>query len=214
MNPDPSPWSSPQSGLPPPGLPHSAPPHFGLPPPGSPHSGPPHSGPPEPLGEPEPPPGPGVTPPFAAPPADRNSKGLWIGLGVGALVLVLCCVGGVAGVGYLVLQTSSRLESSARALVTAYLGALRDEQYPRAYELLCARTRRAESAQSFATRQSRERVESFTVLGVRAAGSGFQVAATVIYPGTGERSRQYLVENEPSTTGGAGEIALAVCGER
>src|SRR5437016_152585 len=44
---------------------------------------------------PSPPRGPGVAPPFAAPPTDRSRKSLWIGLGVGALLLVLCCVGGV-----------------------------------------------------------------------------------------------------------------------
>ena len=52
-------------------------------------------------GVPAPPPGPGAAPPFAAPPTDKNKRGLWIGLGVGGLVLLLCCVGGIFGVGVL-----------------------------------------------------------------------------------------------------------------
>ena len=50
---------------------------------------------------PAPPPGPGAAPPFAAPPTDRNKRGLWIGLIAGGLALVLCCVGGVFGIAVL-----------------------------------------------------------------------------------------------------------------
>ena len=39
------------------------------------------------VGVPAPPPGPGVAPPFAVPPRDRDSKRLWIGLGIAAIFL-------------------------------------------------------------------------------------------------------------------------------
>src|SRR4051794_15605559 len=109
----PAPRPSPGAVGPPPGFPGP------LSPPGLPgFPGPPGvPGPPEPL----PPPGPGVTPPFTAPPSDRDRRGLWLGLGVAAVMLVLCCVGGAVGVGLLAVSTSRQVQTTARATVVRYL---------------------------------------------------------------------------------------------
>jgi hypothetical protein len=102
---------------------------------------------------PAPPPGPGVTPPFTAPPADRNRRGLWIGLGVGALVLVLCCAGGLAGFGLLVVGTNKQVQTQATQVVRGYLDALEAGDYDTAYSHLCSDLKRQVTATEFAAGQ-------------------------------------------------------------
>ena len=103
---------------------------------------------------PAPPPGPGVVPPFAAPPRDRDRKSLWIGLGVGGLLLVLCCVGGVLGIGVLASGSEDILRSEATSVVDTYLGALRRENYREAYDQLCSDVTSNLSYQGFQRRVS------------------------------------------------------------
>ena len=95
---------------------------------------------------PAPPRGPGVAPPFAAPPTDRNRRGLWIGLGVGGLVLVLCCVGGLFGFGLILVSGAEKVKTEAHQVVTDYLSALQREDYNKAYDLLCPAATAHESA--------------------------------------------------------------------
>ena len=108
---------------------------------------------------PAPPPGPGAAPPFAAPPTDRNKRGLWIGLIVGGLVLVLCCVGGVFGIGLFYVGTIERAKTQATAAVEAYLDAVLAEDYELAHQQLCSRLAARISADEL---ESRERREPFT----------------------------------------------------
>jgi hypothetical protein len=89
------------------------------------------------AGVPGPPPGPGVAPPFAAPPTDRNRRGLWIGLGVGAVALVLCCVGGLSGLVFVLVASSQQVSQQATGVVTTYLNALRDHDARKAHAQLC-----------------------------------------------------------------------------
>jgi hypothetical protein len=91
------------------------------------------------VGVPAPPPGPGVAPPFAAPPSDKSRRGLWIGLGVGGLVLVLCCVGGLVGIGVLVVGATDQAKRQATEVVTVYLTALRNGDYRTAHAQYCDR---------------------------------------------------------------------------
>jgi hypothetical protein len=86
---------------------------------------------------PDPPPGPGVRTPFAAPPTERDRKRLWIGLGVGLALLVVCCGGGVFGFGALVYSQSRALPDEAVSVVNDYLHDLSEANYARAYALLC-----------------------------------------------------------------------------
>ena len=94
------------------------------------------------LGVPAPPRGPGVAPPFAAPPTDRNRRGLWIGLGVGAVVLVLCAVGGVAGIFVLYRASIDQAKREGTTVVTVYLNALRGNDFNTAHAQLCPRLAR------------------------------------------------------------------------
>src|SRR4051812_37595970 len=138
---------------------------------------------PEPAGPglPPPPPGPGVAPPFNAPPTDRNRRGLWIGLGVGALVMVLCCAGGIFGFVLLTVSGSRQIERDAVVVVRDYLAALQDRDYAAAYDQLCPAMTRSESLQQFEARESRRPdIASFQV-GKTQVGNAIVVPADITY---------------------------------
>src|SRR2546430_9878962 len=102
---------------------------------------------------PAPPPGPGVRAPFAAPPTERDRKRMWIGLGLGALLLVLCCGGGIAGFAGLVVAEDRAVPTEAVKIVDRYLRSLRDEDYREAYDQLCAARRGDETLAEFTARE-------------------------------------------------------------
>ena len=104
----------------------------------------PYGGPPRPLAPP-PPPGPGVRPPFVAPPTDgsRRRRTRTIVLSISAAVVALIvAAGGIVGL-YLLAEEAIRDE--ARTVVTRYLTAIKDHDYPSAYRLLCPEQRDATS---------------------------------------------------------------------
>lgn len=155
---------------------------------------------------PEPPPGPGVTPPFTAPPTDRNRRGLWIGLGVGALAVILCCVGGVFGFGLLAVNTSKQLETNATEVVRGYLDALEGRDYDKAYSYLCPTLTKRLSANEFAEQQQvRPRPVNYQ-LGKPEIGSTVVVPANVSYSDGTAALRRYTLTQE------AGSTDLHICG--
>ncbi len=163
-----------------------------------------------PPGEPEvpaPPPGPGVMPPFAMPPADRNRRGLWIGLGAGALVLVLCCMGGIFGFGLLAVSTSRQVETNAVNTVDEYLGALQDSDYTRAYSLLCRSLTRRETLSEFAARERARPIRDFHV-GAAEVGNDVVVPADLVYASGDRVTRRYLLNQE------LGSQNMRICGVR
>src|SRR5437899_7527140 len=102
---------------------------------------------------PAPPPGPGVRTPFAAPPTERDRKRLWISLGVGALLLVLCCAGGIVGFGALVVAQNKAIPQEAVTVVDRDLSGLRARNYQQAYDQLCAARRWEETLARISGRQ-------------------------------------------------------------
>jgi hypothetical protein len=112
---------------------------------------------------PAPPPGPGAAPPFAAPPTDRNKRGLWIGLGVGGLVLLLCCVGGAFGIGVLFIGGTEQVKREAEATVTTYLDAVQGQQWDLAHQQLCARYAARMSPSQLATQERRQPFTAYTL---------------------------------------------------
>jgi hypothetical protein len=119
---------------------------------------------PAPVGVPAPPPGPGVVPPFAAPPTEGRGARLWLGLGAAGLVAVLCCGGGIAAVVGLVLVGTRAINEQARVVVTDYLDAVSNEQWDKAYDLLCNDLQRAENPAAFQRRVEREpKISTFRV---------------------------------------------------
>ena len=101
---------------------------------------------------PRPPAGMGAVPAFAPPVPRRNRTVLIVSLVLGA-TLLLCCGGGVSGVGGLVYFTYSRQQDDAMTSVETYLGDLRAGRYEQAYGRLCYQARSVRSADEFAARQ-------------------------------------------------------------
>ncbi|WP_432830185.1 Rv0361 family membrane protein [Dactylosporangium sp. CA-092794] len=112
---------------------------------------------------PPPPRGPGVLAPFAAPPRDRDLRGLWWTLGIGGLVAVLCCVGGIVGIGFLIPYANSLGQAQVAAVVEDYLTAVRDEDYATARRQLCDTEARTHTVGWFEDHYDQNRVTDFTV---------------------------------------------------
>jgi hypothetical protein len=114
-------------------------------------------------GPPAPPQGPGVAPPFAAPPRDRDNKRLWIGLGVSGLVIVLCCVGGILGIGVIASGSEDLVRGQASSVVRTYLEALQEQSYADAYDQLCDKITQNLSRRDFEVQVGRPAVTGYTI---------------------------------------------------
>ncbi|SCL63467.1 hypothetical protein GA0070604_4979 [Micromonospora eburnea] len=123
---------------------------------GPPTGVPPTAGPPTGPGIPEPPPGPGVAPPFAAPPTEGGRARLWLGLGVGALAVLLCCGGGGAAIVGLAVSNVQAIQEQGRTVTNNYYRALVARNWSKAYDQLCADARRRESRPEFEQRVATE----------------------------------------------------------
>jgi hypothetical protein len=156
---------------------------------------------------PVPPPGPGVRAPFAAPPTERDRKRLWIGLGIGAALLVLCCGGGIVGFGALVVAQNRALPREAVSVVDTYLRDLRDENYRGAYEQLCGQERENRSLDEFTVRQRAEpAINGWQIGQPRIGQSAVFVPVSIDRSDGGSDSRDFtLVEDQQA--GG-----LRICG--
>ena len=153
-----------------------------------------------------PPPGPGVQPPFAAPPIDGDRTRVWVGLGVGAAALVLCCVGGVAAVGGLMVTGVRAVNEQSQAAVTHYLDAFIKEDYRAAYSQLCDVEQKRETAQQFADRISRgPRVVSYTLHDTEVA-QRIVVPADVSFTTGTARALRFVLDQD------TGEGRFEVCG--
>jgi hypothetical protein len=125
-------------------------------------------------------PGPGVVVPFAAPPTDRDRKRLWISLGIGGALIVVCVIGCV--IGLVVLANSAKVSpQDATRVVTKYLDALQDRDYATAYDSLCTQQQEKQSEQQFRRSQSGTEISSYQVGTATATKSNteFTVPATV-----------------------------------
>jgi hypothetical protein len=86
---------------------------------------------------PPPPPGPGAAPPFAAPPTERDKRRTWIAIGVTAVVLVLCCVGGAGGIGVVIWGGVEQSKDQAAAVVEEFLERIEQGEPAAARQLVC-----------------------------------------------------------------------------
>lgn len=142
------------------------------------------------------PPGPGVAPLFAAPPTQRDAKRTWIGVGIGALVLVLCCAGGLTGGWVLIAGGMRETRVQAQHTVTNYLQALKQANYSTAYGMLCSELRAGESYSGYIRRHRADPVTGFTVGEVMDTSSGMAVAATVDFSQQQGVARQFVVSGD------------------
>jgi hypothetical protein len=144
---------------PPPGPPG----HHGQPYPGQPYPGQPYQGQPY----------PGYAQPVPVPARKRSLKPLFITLGV---VFVVCCVGG-SGAGIWGVNKFFGALRSVRSAATQYLDALRDSQFPLAYDLLCARSRNAVTPARF--EQEAPRFTSYSITNTSVRNDNGVKSATV-----------------------------------
>ncbi|MCG5443318.1 hypothetical protein ACIBEF_05655 [Micromonospora sp. NPDC050795] len=149
---------------------------------------------------PAPPPGPGVAPPFAAPPTEGRRTRLWIGLGVGALAVVLCCGGGGTAVVGLAVSGVQAIREQARTVTGDYYQALVERNYGRAYDQLCDDAQRRESRPEFERRAAAEpQVTGFRVGEVDTTYLTVPVDVTL---DGGDRERQQVSLGQDGQTGG------------
>jgi hypothetical protein len=184
----------PVSGLPVSGLPTSVPPLGGP-------SAPPFGGD---SGVPAPPQGPGVAPPFAAPPRDKDRKSLWIGLGVGGLVLVLCCVGGIFGFGSIMNTGNQLVANQAKSVVGAYLEALQEGDTDRAYAQLCDTLANRYGHDGFERQIATPRVTTYTIAKDVEITDEIIVTASVTRAGQDAETHRYEISQSGN--------ALQICG--
>jgi hypothetical protein len=105
---------------------------------------------------PDPPQGPGVGIPFPVPPTEGRSSRVWVGLGVGALVAVLACGGGVAAIIGIATTGARALGEQAEVVVGDYFEAVQQKRYDDAYAQLCEQAQEDESPDEFRRRLTRE----------------------------------------------------------
>lgn len=177
---------------------------------------PPHAVPPgpgdapadSPPGVAAPPSGPGVVPPFAAPPTEGRTVRLWLGLGVAALAVVLCCGGGSAAIIGLGVTTNQAINEQARKVVNDYLDAVSHRKYDEAYGLLCDDAQRRESPREFQRRVGAEpHIASYRVRDARVANE-VSVPADVNYDSGSRTTLTFSLAQDRSSG------RLEVCGIR
>lgn len=181
--------------------PHPVPPgQDGAPPAGAPVS-------PADPGVPPPPPGPGVAPPFAAPPTEGRRSRLWLGLGVGALALLLCCGGGGAAIVGLAVTNVQAIEEQGRSVTGHYYQALLEKKYAEAYDQLCDDAQRRESRPEFERRVAAEpQISGYRVGEVDT--TTLTVPVDVTFTGGGRDNQQVTLAPDEQTGG------MEVCGIR
>jgi hypothetical protein len=146
---------------------------------------------------PAPPAGPGVQPPFAAPPSEGRTARVWLGLGVAALAVVLCCGGGLAAGAGLLVTGSAALNEQAHAAVEDYLQAVGAGRFGQAYRLLCDDLRDQQSLREFTVRVTEQpRVSEYELLQTRVRSGDIVVPANVTYTNRAQARVDYLVSQE------------------
>jgi hypothetical protein len=158
---------------------------------------------------PAPPPGPGTAPPFAAPPSDRNKRSLWIGLVVGGLALVLCCAGGIFGVGIVIINSIEQTKREATATVQRYLDAVKAREWEEAHGELCGSLAARVSLVELADQEGRQPFTSYTLDEPEVTADIVEVQAH-LSRSSGEVTRLFQLGTEGSANGGL----LGICAIR
>jgi hypothetical protein len=155
-----------------------------------------------PQGPPAPPQGPGVVPPFPAPPTEGRRLRIGWGLGIGAIVLVLVCGGGLAAFVGLSSVMSRAINEQAQVVVGNYLSDLQGERYTEAYGSLCPRSRARLTQEEFTSQQMEaDPIRDYEVGTLNLANVDLAVPVEVTYAdGRTEQLRAFLDQNRE--TGG------------
>jgi hypothetical protein len=145
-------------------------------------------------------------PPFAAPPTEGRTMRLWLGIGVAALAVTLVCGGGGAALIGLLISSTQAINEQAKAVVGDYFEAIEQDQFGRAYNLLCDAAKQRESPSEFARRVSAEpEIASYRVGDLML--NELSVPVDVTYVQGGQERLQAVLEQDPSD-------GLTICGFR
>lgn len=126
---------------------------------------------------------------------------MWLGIGVAALAVVLFCGGGGAALVGLLVAGSQALNEQAKTVVGDYFDALDDDEFRKAYDLLCEAAQQRESPAEFERRVSAEpEIASFQV-GELSLTSELSVSVDVTYASGGQDNLQALLDQDPGTGG-------------
>ncbi|MEV0649408.1 hypothetical protein AB0I28_29540 [Phytomonospora sp. NPDC050363] len=87
--------------------------------------------------------------PFLAPPKDRNNTRLAVTIVVGVVVLALCGIGALFGLGGLLSWFERDMNDKAQVAATAFLGEIEAGDFDGAYQSMCPEARDAVSPQVF-----------------------------------------------------------------
>lgn len=147
---------------------------------------------------PAPPPGPGVRAPFVRPPTDGSRRRRNFAVLLTTLAVVVCCAGGIASFLGLIVFGNQMMVDQSKAAVTDYLTALRDQDFDRAYSLLCAPVQRQIGHGQFVRQQQSHPITAFSV-GEPTLDSQITVPATLNPGTTGERHVRFAVAQNPDT---------------
>ncbi|MBX6357549.1 MAG: hypothetical protein IRZ05_17065, partial [Micromonosporaceae bacterium] len=131
------------------------------------------------------------------PPSEGRTARVWLGLGLGAAAVVLCCAGGLAAVVGLFVTGSAAINEQAHAAVEDYLQAVGAGRYGQAYRQLCDQLREQQSLSEFtADVTEHPRVREYELLKSKIRDDEVVVPANVTYTDRTSESVTYRVIQE------------------
>jgi hypothetical protein len=141
---------------------------------------------------------PGQYPPARVP--KKSRVGLWVGLGIGAVVLLcVCCVGGLGVPVYFGITEAEKQDKAASVeVLTQYLNELVDREYDTAYDLLCTASQVSVDLDEFVTQANEQPLQSFDVgepvARDTAATTGYDIDVDQVFLDGQRRSDTYFVD--------------------
>jgi hypothetical protein len=110
---------------------------------------------------------------------------MWVGLGIGAAVAVICGVGGVVGLGALVVTANDAAKNEARSTATQFMTAWQKQDYKAAYKLTCPDLQNDVGYAQFADRLSQQSVNTYQIGTVELTDTNLTVPVDVTFDPSG-----------------------------
>ncbi|TDB69904.1 hypothetical protein E1165_27275 [Micromonospora sp. KC723] len=128
-----------------------------------------------------------------------------MGLGAGALALLICCGGGGTALVALSVSSIRATEEQGQAITDEYYGALVRREYGKAYDTLCDAVQRRESRAQFVRRVTDEPAVAAYRVGAVDPNT-LTVPVEVTFSGGGQETQTVTLAPDQQTAG------LEVCG--
>ena len=125
---------------------------------------------------------------------------MWVGLGIGGFVLLLClcCVGSIGLPAYFGIQDVQDERRESVAALNEYLGHLQSEDYDEAYDMLCSDSRLGLGRRQFADEAASEPLSIFHVGEAVTADDdwGYDIDADLTFVSGDTRTDTFYVYSE------------------